>query len=269
VTAETTCRFEELDRGVLAVTLRPELNEVPWTDIERIGSGIVDRVAGRERPRVLVDLTELNHMGSAMVALVVRIWKAANEKDGRMIVVNRHELVGEVLQISGLAAKWTIVPTRDEALASFGSGAYAGEEGARTSLLLTALSAALLVVAVLALADGALAGSVARSLGRNALLWTGLGCAVAALVLGVVAVMRAVGNMKMAAVSLATLSAVAVVAGLVLALRGPDRVARHAKAAAEKVDQVLPDEFFAHAPAKRSPSPLAVSRRASTSSIRI
>lgn len=226
MTAETTCRFEELDRGVLAVTLRPELNEVPWTDIERIGSGIVDRVSGRERPRVLVDLTELNHMGSAMVALVVRIWKAANEKDGRMIVVNRHELVGEVLQISGLAAKWTIVPTRDEALASFGGGGYAGADGSRTGLLLTVLSAVLLLVSILALADGALDGSVARSLGRHALLWTGLGCAVGALVLAVVGVMQAVGNMKMAAVSLATLSAVAAVAGLILVLRGPEPVAR-------------------------------------------
>ena len=45
MTAETTCRFEELDGGVLAVGLRPELNEVPWTDIERIGSGVVLTIA--------------------------------------------------------------------------------------------------------------------------------------------------------------------------------------------------------------------------------
>lgn len=227
MTPETTCRFEELDGGALAVGLRPELNEVPWTDIERIGSGIVGRVATRERPHVLVDLSDLNHMGSAMVALVVRIWKAVTEKGGRMVVVNRNDLVGEVLTISGLAGKWTIVPTRDEALASFGTPprSRAGRNsGAGTALTIAA--ALLLLLGVLAFADAAFTGYAAKALGRDATLWAGLACAAAALLVGAVAITRTDGALKMLAVSLTTLAAVSAVAAVLTiagAVEGPAR----------------------------------------------
>lgn len=215
MTPETTCRFEELDGGVLAVGLRPELNEVPWTDIERIGSGVVGRVASRDRPRVLVDLSELNHMGSAMVALVVRIWKAATEKNGRMVVVNRSDLVGEVLTISGLAGKWTIVPSRDEALSEFGTSSAGRSAGAsRTGTLLAIAAGVLLLLGVLALADAALQGAVSRANGRDLPLWAGFGLAIAAAVLSVVAVLRTEGTLKMIAVSLTTLAAVTAIAAV-------------------------------------------------------
>jgi anti-anti-sigma factor len=221
VTAETTCRFEELDRGVLAVTLRPELNEVPWTDIERIGSGIVGRIASQARPRVIVDLTELNHMGSAMVALVVRIWKATTEQNGRMIVVNRSDLVGEVLQISGLANKWTIVPSRDEALREFGAGrgsSSATDASDRLGVVLVALAGVLLVVGGLGIADAAASGAVSSSIGRTTTLWAATACSIVALILAAVAILRTANNLKLIAVVVTTLAAVAAIAGVGLAL---------------------------------------------------
>lgn len=223
VSAETTCRFEELDRGVLAVTLRPELNEVPWTDIERIGSGIVGRVSSQAKPRVLVDLTELNHMGSAMVALVVRIWKAATEQNGRMVVVNRSELVGEVLQISGLANKWTIVPTRDDALREFGAGGGFSSSGAsdRLGVALLVVAGVLLVIGGLGIADAAAGGIMSDSLGSSATLWTATAIAIVSLIIGVVAVVRTAGNLKLVAVVIATLAAVASIAGIGLGLSRP------------------------------------------------
>ncbi|MGC1272220.1 MAG: STAS domain-containing protein [Planctomycetaceae bacterium] len=218
MTAETTCRFEEIDHDVLAVVLRPELNEIPWTDIERIGSGIVRRVESRPMPRILVDMAELDHMGSAMVALVVRIWKAVSEKQGRMIVVNRNAVVGEVLEISGLASKWTIVPTREEALAAVGAGGgtpssvIGGET--RTGVVLTLLSGVFLLLAVLGLADALSDGLVAGSLGRAATFWLGVGCAILAVVLGVVAVIRTFGTLKIVAAVLTTLSVVTALASV-------------------------------------------------------
>jgi anti-anti-sigma factor len=226
VSAETTCRFEELDRGVLAVTLRPELNEVPWTDIESIGSGIVSRVSAQAKPRVLVDLTELNHMGSAVVALVVRIWKAANEKDGKMVVVNRGELVGEVLEISGLANKWTIVTSRDAAISSFGGlrgSISAGEHSSRMGVVFVAIAAILLVLGILGLIDAVANGLMTDSLGKATTLWTGTGCALVALVVAAVAVAQTGGNLKLVAVVIATLAAVAAVAGVGLAMSPPAR----------------------------------------------
>ena len=220
-TNETTCRFEELDHGVLAFTLRPELNEVPWTDIERIGSGIVDRVAARGRPQVLVDLSELNHLGSALVALVVRIWKTAAEKGGRMVVVNRSSLVGEVLRISGLANKWTIVSDRGDALVALGSDgrAVSGRRGSRVAVLATTVAAASLVLAGLLVADAASRGMIADRIGAPAPAWAAAVVAVASVAASAVGIARGDGGVRLAAVSLATLAAVVTVAAGIVALR--------------------------------------------------
>ena len=105
---ESYYRFETAD-GCLIVTLLPELNDKQWADIEKVGTEIVDRLSTVQSPRLIVDLTLLSYMGSAMVALIVRLYKAVNGRSGQMVVVNQHELVFEVLKLAGLTKLWTIV----------------------------------------------------------------------------------------------------------------------------------------------------------------
>jgi anti-anti-sigma factor len=121
---ETYYRFESLN-GCLTITLLPELNDKQWADIERVGTEIVDRISAAPTPKVLVDLTPLSYMGSAMVALIVRLYKTVNSRGGKMVVVNQHELVFEVLKLAGLTKLWTIVPNRQEAFTSLGVKATA------------------------------------------------------------------------------------------------------------------------------------------------
>jgi anti-anti-sigma factor len=118
-TGETYYRFETVN-GCLVITLLPELNDKQWADIERVGTEIVDRISAAATPKVLVDLTPLSYMGSAMVALIVRLYKTVNSRGGKMAVVNQHELVFEVLKLAGLTKLWTIVANRDEAFAALG-----------------------------------------------------------------------------------------------------------------------------------------------------
>ena len=46
-----------------------------WADIERVGSEILSRIQPLTSPQLLVDLCALSYMGSAQVALVVRMFK--------------------------------------------------------------------------------------------------------------------------------------------------------------------------------------------------
>ena len=116
---ESYYRFETSD-GCLIITLLPELNDKQWADIEKVGTEIVDRLSTAQSPRFIVDLTLLSYMGSAMVALIVRLYKAVNGRNGQMVVVNQHELVFEVLKLAGLTKLWTIVENRDKAFAALG-----------------------------------------------------------------------------------------------------------------------------------------------------
>lgn len=122
--SETPYRFEEADT-YCTIVLLPELNQAPWDQIDSMGTAIVERMnarmgASRQKPGFIVDLSALNYMGSAMVALVVRLWKASKEKGAKMAVVNSDPMVLEVLELAGLAQVWTIVDSREAAMKTLG-----------------------------------------------------------------------------------------------------------------------------------------------------
>ncbi len=156
----------EVDNRRATVTLLPELNEVPWADIERVGSEILSRIEPLSSPQLLVDLCNLNYMGSAQVALVVRMFKLVKEKNGKMVVANRDPMVMEVLSLAGLNKVWTIVDSRERAGSMLGGGSLmsssggggGGEDDANplpgTIALIAAVAAA--IFAVLHLANPAL-----------------------------------------------------------------------------------------------------------------
>lgn len=191
-------RCEELPGKIVSVTLHSGLNDSAWEEIDRIGTEVVARLSNQPAPRTLVDLSSLNHMGSALVALVVRVWKVVTEQKGEMVVVNDNEFVGEVLSIAGLANRWRIVPTREQAIEELCPGASRlsnGQSGSRRLSLF--VGAVALTAGILAFLDFLMSGAALEALGRPALL-----CAIGGLaVLGVISgalTMRGSGRMSRA-----------------------------------------------------------------------
>ena len=216
---ERACRFEQ-DGNLLVITLLPELAEVPWADVEEIGGSLEGRVRDRDNPQVIVDLTPLAHMGSGMVALVVRIWKAAQEKGGKMVVVNDHELVLEVLQLAGLTNRWTIVTTREEARKQLDARgarrpAAAGPTGSGGGggLLLAGAGLLAVLASVAGLVLLFLRPDLLPDAANRALLFGG---AVLGTVLGTLALAWYVGLPRLAGVAVLVCSVALLVAGLVL-----------------------------------------------------
>ena len=132
--SELPCRFETAD-GCAIITLLPAINDSPWSEIEQTGNRLLEQVRNSPARTVIVDLTPLNYMGSALVALIVRVWKVVKERDGQLIVVNREPLVLEVLRIAGLQNLWTIVETREEAFDAAGVSPQAVTRKRETRLL--------------------------------------------------------------------------------------------------------------------------------------
>ncbi len=110
----------ETDRNLVIVTILPQMISIPWADIEQVGTQVTTQVQALTAPKVVVDLTPLDYMGSAQVALIVRIFKIVKDNRGTMVVVNQHPIVQEVLTLAGLNKLWTIVRTRDEGLERLG-----------------------------------------------------------------------------------------------------------------------------------------------------
>ncbi len=109
-----------LENGQLILKLLPGLTEAPWSEIEQAGFEAVSEVQKLAKPQVVVDLTELNYIGSSQVALVIRVWKAVKVQDGALVVATSNSTVREVLALSGLDRVWKLVETSQEARAALG-----------------------------------------------------------------------------------------------------------------------------------------------------
>lgn len=105
----------DTSKSYAVVAFNPSLGDCRWGDIEIAGNEIKEKLAALDHPIFLMDLTRLEFMGSSVVALIVKLWKAVLEKDGEMVVVNSSSMIGEVLEIAGLTRVWKIVDSHEEA----------------------------------------------------------------------------------------------------------------------------------------------------------
>lgn len=201
------------------ITILPELNDSQWADFEKVGTHLTEHVAARKSPKFVVDLSPLNYMGSAMVALIVRLWKTANEKDGKMAVVNNDPMVFEVLKLAGLHKVWTIVDTREEAVKTLGkrlkpmhaegssSAVSTGDDSMTTPLIAVAGMAVAIVGVGLALSGSSILPT------KTAFL-IGLAGAIVGLIAGSMGAAKAVGGAKSLSILAVAVSALLLLAGI-------------------------------------------------------
>lgn len=115
---ETDSReFYELipEDGHSIFVIKKSLTETNWSDIDLVGQEILKSIEKISNPHLMLDLSELDYMGSSMVALLLRIWKQVNAQEGKMVFVNRQEEIYEILKLAGLTNIWTICESREEA----------------------------------------------------------------------------------------------------------------------------------------------------------
>jgi anti-anti-sigma factor len=106
----------EFQGDVAVITLQPSLSHAPWSEVERSGDQILTELAGRREPRCVIDLSPLEYMGSALVALITRIWKNVRSADGICVIACPNDVPREVISIAGLDKVWTVASSRPEAL---------------------------------------------------------------------------------------------------------------------------------------------------------
>jgi anti-anti-sigma factor len=106
--------------GYSVVTFPKEICKASLDKIRETEEQVVSELANQKAPQCLVDLTALDYMGSSMVASIVRIWKAIEANQGRMVVAVSSIGVREVLRVTGLNRVWTIQPSYDNALHELG-----------------------------------------------------------------------------------------------------------------------------------------------------
>jgi anti-anti-sigma factor len=253
---ENYYRSEQSD-GCWIITLLPELNDKQWADIEKVGTEIVDKLSAAQSPRFIVDLTPLSYMGSAMVALIVRLYKAVNGRSGQMVVVNQHELVFEVLKLAGLTKLWTIVENRDKAYAALGvkrrsvSAKEPGTGGGGGNGLLVAG----LIGTVGAIVGLALMFSPQQPVSHKIALLIDVGFAALGMIVGTLLLVNQTGARRNVGIALLAICLIALVGGIVA---GPDQSSPSKENKASKSAAASnTTETVAVSPPKTTPAPAA------------
>ena len=198
--------FEQASEySVLA--LKPAMNNSEWSDIEQAGDAVLGELEFAGTPHLIVDLSELNYIGSAMVALLVRLWKIVKAKNARMVVVIRDPMVLEVLQIAKLDQVWEIAEYREDALYQLGVSPEAKSERRESNVLVMAS----VVPALIAAAALGIYLASPEVLGTRLTQILAYGCSALGLAIGILLAVKAIGGRR----TLGILSAVVSLAVLI------------------------------------------------------
>jgi anti-sigma B factor antagonist len=111
----------------LSVTQQKDVRVVEFTNnrildeanIAEIGTGLNVLIDERTNPKLLLDFGSVDHLSSAALGMLINANKRVKEKNGQLRLANIKPQIFEVFVITKLNKLFKILPSRDEALASF------------------------------------------------------------------------------------------------------------------------------------------------------
>jgi anti-sigma B factor antagonist len=100
------------DRHVVAVRGEIDLFTAP-----ELKQKLTDAIEGG-KSRIVVDLTETSFLDSTALGVLIGAVKRLRSRDGALVIVNVDQNIAKTFEITGLDQIFTIVGTRDDAVAA-------------------------------------------------------------------------------------------------------------------------------------------------------
>ena len=88
-------------------------------NIKEIGDAILGLVDERDNPKLLIDFGNVDHLSSAALGMLININSKVKAKNGSLRLANIRSTIRDVFVITKLDKLFKILPTREDALASF------------------------------------------------------------------------------------------------------------------------------------------------------
>jgi anti-sigma B factor antagonist len=88
-------------------------------NISEIGQTLDDMVEAGERPKILLDFANVDHLSSAALGMLIDVNNRLKLRNGQLRLCNIRTPIMEVFVITKLNRLFRILGTRDEALAAF------------------------------------------------------------------------------------------------------------------------------------------------------
>jgi anti-sigma B factor antagonist len=107
---------EQKDVRIVEFTSNKILDEGNIADIGATLSNMIDE---RDRPKLLLDFANVDHLSSAALGMLINVNNRVKEKNGQLRLANIKPQIYEVFVITKLNKLFRILSTRAEAMASF------------------------------------------------------------------------------------------------------------------------------------------------------
>lgn len=88
-------------------------------NIQEIGQALLALVDERERPKLLLDFANVDHLSSAALGMLINTNNRVKERNGQLRLAGIRASIMEVFIITKLNKLFRILPTRAEALGSY------------------------------------------------------------------------------------------------------------------------------------------------------
>ena len=104
------------ERDVTIIEFGEDYDSLDYQTLEQIGELLLSEATHADPPKLILDLSETQFIGSSFIELLIRTWKRLKERGGTMVLCGVQSFCTEVLQITQLTTIWKIYPSRTEAL---------------------------------------------------------------------------------------------------------------------------------------------------------
>ena len=111
---------EQKDVRIVEFTHNKILDEGNIADIGTTLNTLIDE---RAQPKLLLDFNTVEHLSSAALCMLINVNKRVRERNGQLRLANIKPQIYEVFVITKLNKLFRILPSRQEALTSFGNNA--------------------------------------------------------------------------------------------------------------------------------------------------
>jgi anti-sigma B factor antagonist len=88
-------------------------------NIAEIGQNLTTLVVAKERPKLLLDFANVDHLSSAALGMLINVNNKVKHQNGQLRLANIKPQIMEVFEITKLNKLFKILPTRADALASY------------------------------------------------------------------------------------------------------------------------------------------------------
>jgi len=75
-------------------------------------------LGGPDIKNMVVDLGDVQFLGSIMIGVIIRLSKTVGNNDGRIVICNASDQMTEILKVQNLLELWPQFPSRESALGS-------------------------------------------------------------------------------------------------------------------------------------------------------